>query len=103
VLTHGHSDHTADAVPIAKRTGATIIATFELGEWLARGGVTTSPQNHGGWCKYPFDAVKFTPAFHSSSVTDDSGRPIYLGERRASIKDLRTCLGALAALLGSGA
>ena len=80
VLTHGHSDHTADAVPIAKRTGATIIATFELGEWLARGGVTTSPQNHGGWCKYPFGAVKFTPAFHSSSVTDDSGRPIYLGE-----------------------
>lgn len=26
VLTHGHTDHTADAVPIAKRTGATIIA-----------------------------------------------------------------------------
>jgi L-ascorbate metabolism protein UlaG (beta-lactamase superfamily) len=80
VLTHGHSDHTVDAVPIAKRTGATIIATIELGRWLARDGVTTSPQGHGGWCKYPFGAVKFTPAFHSSSVTDDSGRPIYLGE-----------------------
>jgi L-ascorbate metabolism protein UlaG (beta-lactamase superfamily) len=51
VLTHGHSDHTADAVPIAKRTGATIIATFEMGEWLARDGVATSPQGHGGWCK----------------------------------------------------
>jgi L-ascorbate metabolism protein UlaG (beta-lactamase superfamily) len=58
VLTHGHSDHTVDAVPIAKRTGATIIATIELGGWLARGGVTTSTQGHGGWCKYPFGAVK---------------------------------------------
>ena len=80
VLTYGHSDHTVDAVPIAKRTGAAIIATIELARWLARDGVTTSPQGHGGWCKYPFGAVKFTPAFHSSSVTDDSGRPIYLGE-----------------------
>jgi glyoxylase-like metal-dependent hydrolase (beta-lactamase superfamily II) len=44
VLTHGHSDHTADAVPIAKRTGATIIATFELGEWLATAGSWSHPK-----------------------------------------------------------
>jgi L-ascorbate metabolism protein UlaG (beta-lactamase superfamily) len=80
VLTHGHSDHIGDALPIAKRTGATIISTFELASWLGSQGAKASPQNHGGWCKYPFGAVKFTQAIHSSSVMDENGRPIYLGE-----------------------
>src|SRR5258708_40373043 len=57
VLTHGHSDHTVDALPIAKRTGATIIATIELAQWLARDGVTTSPHRHGGCRNDPFGAV----------------------------------------------
>jgi L-ascorbate metabolism protein UlaG (beta-lactamase superfamily) len=85
VITHGHDDHTADAVPIAKRTGATIITTFELANWLARAGVKTSGQNHGGWCKYPFGAVKFTTAIHSSSTMGDDGRPVYLGEPAGAI------------------
>ena len=80
VLTHGHSDHIGDALPIAKRTGATIISTYELASWLGDQGAKASAQNHGGWCKYPFGAVKFTPAFHSSSVPDKNGVPIYLGE-----------------------
>jgi L-ascorbate metabolism protein UlaG (beta-lactamase superfamily) len=85
VITHGHDDHTADAVPIAKRTGATIITTYELSIWLGSKGAKTSGQNHGGWCKYPFGAVKFTPAFHSSSTNDEHGRPIYLGEPAGAI------------------
>jgi L-ascorbate metabolism protein UlaG (beta-lactamase superfamily) len=80
VLTHGHSDHIGDALPIAKRTGATIIATYELASWLGNQGAKASPQNHGGWCKYPFGAVKFTQAIHSASVPDENGVPIYLGE-----------------------
>jgi L-ascorbate metabolism protein UlaG (beta-lactamase superfamily) len=85
VLTHGHTDHIADALPIAKRTGATIIATFELATWLGDQGAKVSAQNHGGWCKYPFGAVKFTQAIHSSSVTDQNGVPIYLGEPAGAI------------------
>ena len=85
VLTHGHNDHIADALPIAKRTGDTIISTFELACWLGNQGAKASPQNHGGWCKYPFGAVKFTPAFHSSSVPDENGRPTYLGDPAGAI------------------
>ncbi|MBM3440624.1 MAG: MBL fold metallo-hydrolase, partial [Bacteroidetes bacterium] len=34
LISHGHADHIADAVDIAKRTGATIIAAFEITNWL---------------------------------------------------------------------
>ena len=38
LLTHAHNDHVGDTVQIARRTGATVIATFALGEWLQRQG-----------------------------------------------------------------
>ena len=80
LLTHGHSDHVGDSVAISKRTGAPIITTFELANWLAAQEVKTIAMNHGGWCKFPFGRIRFTIAFHSSSVIEDGGRPLYLGE-----------------------
>jgi L-ascorbate metabolism protein UlaG (beta-lactamase superfamily) len=80
LITHGHGDHVGDAVSISKRTGAPVITTFELGNWLATQGAKTIPMNHGGWAKFPFGRVKFTFAIHSSSATEDGGRPLYLGE-----------------------
>jgi len=38
-ISHGHQDHIADAVSIAKRTGATCVANFEVAEWLHKNGV----------------------------------------------------------------
>ena len=34
LLSHGHGDHIGDTVKIAKRTGATVLTNFEVGEWL---------------------------------------------------------------------
>jgi L-ascorbate metabolism protein UlaG (beta-lactamase superfamily) len=68
VLTHGHADHMADAVPIAKRTGCTVFAANEICEYLGEQGIEKlEPQNPGGRVDAPFGFVAMTQAFHSSS------------------------------------
>ena len=39
LVSHGHGDHVGDTVEIAKRTGATVIANFEIQTWLSGQGV----------------------------------------------------------------
>src|SRR5262245_38758302 len=39
LLSHGHGDHTGDAVSIARATGAPTVAPFELAEWLTKKGL----------------------------------------------------------------
>lgn len=75
ILTHAHNDHVGDTIDIAKRTGATVIATFELGTWLGQQGVENAiPANHGGTVRFDGGSTKFTPAWHTSSFqTDDGG------------------------------
>jgi L-ascorbate metabolism protein UlaG (beta-lactamase superfamily) len=71
LLTHGHEDHTADAVKVAKRTGATVLCNWEIHLWLQDKGVKNSiGMNTGGVKKLPFGAVKSTIAHHSSSMPD---------------------------------
>lgn len=70
LLTHAHNDHVGDAVAIAKRTGAVIIATFELATYLGQQGVTTRAGNHGGTVAFAGGTAKFTPAWHTSSYND---------------------------------
>jgi L-ascorbate metabolism protein UlaG (beta-lactamase superfamily) len=75
LVSHGHFDHVVDAVPIAKRTGATVITNFEVGQWLAKEGVADAKivgMNPGGGVQQPFGHVKFTIAHHSSSMPDGS-------------------------------
>jgi len=78
LISHGHGDHVADAVKIAVRTGAVVIANFEICQWLARQGVKhTHAMNLGGSYLHPFGRVKMTPALHSSMLPDgsDGGNP----------------------------
>ncbi|MGF1621113.1 MAG: metal-dependent hydrolase [Rhodomicrobiaceae bacterium] len=79
ILSHGHDDHVGDTVEIAKRTGATLIAVFELAEYLnAQGVENINPGNPGGTISETGFDVSFTKAFHSSSTMVD-GKPVYLG------------------------
>jgi L-ascorbate metabolism protein UlaG (beta-lactamase superfamily) len=71
LLTHGHEDHTADAVKVAKRTGATVLCNWEIHLWLQKHGVKNSQgMNTGGAFKLPFGSAKMTIAHHSSSMPD---------------------------------
>lgn len=75
LLTHAHFDHVADAVSIAKRTNATVVANFEIGEWLKAQGVQEEKvigMNTGGNVSLPIGNVKMTFAQHSSSLPDGS-------------------------------
>lgn len=78
LLSHGHDDHTLDALPIAKRCGATIVAAFELAEHLGAQGAKVHDMNPGGARDFPFGRLKLTPAIHSSS-TGSGLNPVYLG------------------------
>lgn len=68
LLTHGHYDHVADAIPLAARTGATIIASYEIASFMEGHDLVTSPQHIGGSVEYPFGTVKMTPALHGGMV-----------------------------------
>jgi L-ascorbate metabolism protein UlaG (beta-lactamase superfamily) len=78
-LSHGHADHIADCANIAKRTGAKVVAAFEVHSWLNSQGVTnTHPMNTGGLWQFEFGKVKCTVAHHSSSMPDGTygGNPM---------------------------
>jgi len=78
-ISHGHQDHIADAVSIAKRTGATCVANFEVATWLNKNGVEkTLPLNQGGPINFDFGTVRGTNAVHSSGLPDGSygGNPL---------------------------
>ncbi len=71
LLTHGHFDHVADAVTIAKRTGAEVLANYEITNWLRKQGVASvMGMNLGGSFRTKFGSVKMTPALHSSMLPD---------------------------------
>lgn len=71
LVSHGHSDHVGDLVSIARRTGATVVAAFEVTEWVATQGCTTChPMNLGGKKVFDWGTVKMVPAWHSSVLPD---------------------------------
>jgi L-ascorbate metabolism protein UlaG (beta-lactamase superfamily) len=73
LLSHGHVDHLADAVDLAKQTGATVVCNWEISEWLGRQGLSNiAPMNHGGAKRFDFGRVKMTSAIHSSTLPDGS-------------------------------
>ena len=49
LITHGHHDHVGDLIPLARRTGATIIASYEIASYMEqKHGCPVSPQHIGG-------------------------------------------------------
>lgn len=79
LITHGHFDHIADAVELAKKHKPDVVGVFETCLWLQSKGVEkTSPMNIGGTQKVAGLDVTQTTAVHSCGIsdTDDKGRDI---------------------------
>lgn len=79
LVSHGHSDHIADCAALAKRTGATVVSSFEVTNWLGQQGVEkVHPMNTGGKWKFDFGTVRCVTAQHSSGLPDGSygGNPM---------------------------
>lgn len=76
---HGHADHIADCISIAQGTGAKVICSWEIHEWLNRQNITnTHPMNTGGKWNFGAFTVKCVTAQHSSGLPDGSygGNPL---------------------------
>ncbi len=74
LLTHGHFDHIADAVPVAKKHGSTVVAIYELADYLAKQGVeTTIGMNLGGTVQLNDIAASMVEAKHTSAAQDEKG------------------------------
>ncbi|WP_113638285.1 metal-dependent hydrolase [Nubsella zeaxanthinifaciens] len=72
LVSHGHGDHVADLVEIAKRTGAKVICMPEIAAWLQNQGVTNIHEMNIGKFKFDFGSVRMVTATHSSSLPDGS-------------------------------
>lgn len=78
-LSHGHGDHIADLIEIAKRTGATCVGAAEVAGWFQKNGIKkVHALNHGGPADFDFGKVRAVNAIHSSSFPDGSyaGNPL---------------------------
>lgn len=79
LVSHGHWDHIADLITLAKQTKATVISNFEIVTWAEKQGITsTHPMNIGGHWIFDFGKVKCVNAVHSSSLPDGTygGNPM---------------------------
>src|SRR5260370_26698205 len=73
LVSHGHFDHAANAVDIAKTTRPSVVSIVELAGWLQSKGVeNTTGINKGGSVDVQGINVTMTHAIHSSAVEDPS-------------------------------
>lgn len=79
LLTHGHGDHTGDALALSKELDVPVVGIYDLIGWYqARDGIKGIGFNKGGTVDLGGAKVTLVNACHSSSVGSDNG-PVYAG------------------------
>ncbi len=80
ICTHGHFDHIADAVDVAKKHGSTVVGIFELCLWMEKKGVKAiAPMNKGGTQNVADVKITMVHAVHSCGI-QDGDQIVYGGE-----------------------
>ncbi len=87
-VTHGHSDHINDVVPLAKKFQPKVVAIIETASWLEKKGVkNTIGINKGGTVDLGFAKLTMTHAVHSSGI-QDGDEMVYGGEPASYVLSL---------------
>lgn len=71
-VSHGHEDHVADLLSLAKQTQATVVSNAEIITWLSKQGYEKVHPMNFGTRTFDFGTVHFVPAAHSSALPDGS-------------------------------
>lgn len=80
LITHGHFDHIADAVTVAKQHKPKVVGVVEICQWLGSKGVeNTIGMNKGGTVNVDGINITMVQAEHTSSISDN-GQILYGGE-----------------------
>ena len=67
LITHAHPDHISDVEAVAKKSGALVVANFEICNHFSALGCETHPLQIGADKAFDFGHVRATIAHHSSS------------------------------------
>jgi L-ascorbate metabolism protein UlaG (beta-lactamase superfamily) len=79
LVTHGHGDHTGDALGIARELRIPVVGIYDLiNWWMTQEGVTGIGFNKGGTVDLGGARVTMVNACHSSSLEGTAG-PVYAG------------------------
>jgi L-ascorbate metabolism protein UlaG (beta-lactamase superfamily) len=81
LVSHGHFDHIAGVVDLARKFDPTVVGIYEVCQYLRSRGVSkVSPMNKGGSQQLGPVKVTMTHALHSSGIEDEAGKITYAGE-----------------------
>ncbi|MDA8200125.1 MAG: metal-dependent hydrolase [Thermaerobacter sp.] len=88
-VSHGHSDHMEDAAAIGQRTGAPIVANYEIASYLqdVEGAPATIGMNKGGTVEVAGLRLTMVEAVHSSGIATPEGQR-YGGEAAGFVVEL---------------
>jgi len=80
LVSHGHGDHSGEALEISKETGAPLVGIYDLMNWWENTrAARVIGMNKGGTVALGDVSVTMVNAVHSSSVLDAAGGPAYAG------------------------
>ncbi len=84
LVTHDHPDHFGDAIAIAKRDQATLIAIFEISEKpeVVESKINVVGMNIGGTYRQDGIVVSMTEAIHSATVGSPTGLVVEMDGKR---------------------
>ena len=92
-LSHAHSDHANDVIPLAKKFSPKVVGIFETTSFLEKKGVKNAiGMNKGGTVDLGFVKLTMTHALHSNSIKDGD-QSLYGGDAAGYVltfKDGRT-------------